>query len=94
MALFVSAADAAPINPNESRAKQMDRTNGFVFMVSSSRKWNVASMFFQTCQPQAFRFPGRVELVIMDLQHDYEHEHEKATSELGVPPSPRLRRDK
>jgi hypothetical protein len=51
-------------------------------------------MFFQTCQPQAFKFPGRVELVIMDLQHDYEHEHEKATSELGVPPSPRLRRDK
>jgi hypothetical protein len=53
-------------------------------MVSSSRKWNVASMFFQTCQPQAFKFPGRVELVVMDLQHDYEHEHEKATSELGV----------
>ena len=42
-------------------------------------------MFFQTCQPQAFRFPGRVELVIMDLQRDYEHEHEheKATSKLA-----------
>src|SRR6266446_5538053 len=97
MALFVSAADAAPINPNKSRAKQMDRTNGFVFMASSSRELNLASMFFQTCQQPAFRFPGRVELVIMDLEHDYENEHEhereKATSEFGVPPLPRLRRD-
>jgi hypothetical protein len=43
-------------------------------------------MFFQTCQPPAFKFPGRVELAIMDLQHDYEHEHEheKATSELAL----------
>jgi hypothetical protein len=57
-------------------------------MASSSRELNVASMFFQTWQPPAFRFPGRVQLVIMDLEHDYEHEHEhereKATSELGV----------
>ena len=29
-------------------------------------------------------FPEKVELVIMNLQHDYENEHEKATSELGV----------
>jgi hypothetical protein len=43
----VSVADAALANANESRAKQMDRTNGFVFMVSSSRKLNLPSMFFQ-----------------------------------------------
>jgi hypothetical protein len=54
-------------------------------MASSIPELNWTSMFFQTCQPPAFRFPGRVELVIMDLQHDYEHEHEheKAISELG-----------
>jgi hypothetical protein len=47
MALFVSAADAVLANANESRAKQMDRTNGFVFMLSFSRKFNLPSMFFQ-----------------------------------------------
>jgi hypothetical protein len=46
MTLFVSAAEAVPKNANESRAKQTDRTNGFVFMVSSSRELNVASMLF------------------------------------------------
>jgi hypothetical protein len=54
-------------------------------MVSSSREWNVASRFFPNLTAASvYLFPEKVELVVMDLQHDYEHEHEKATSELGV----------
>src|SRR6266446_1219300 len=58
MTLFVSADEAVPKNANESRAKQTDRTNGFVFMVSSSPELNVASMLFQTDSRRRLRLPG------------------------------------
>ncbi len=42
------------------------------------------NVFSEPDSRERLLFPEKVELVIMDLQYDYENEHEKATSKLAL----------